>query len=152
MTVSGVVERPTGYSDFYFQDFISLATVEHTNMKTRIPINDWGSTNSSSQLFVKLGKEVNPARFEEELLGAKEAYVAQNADVGYIADYKLQPLSDIHFNSDTRIFDGSRTPAHRRTLSLLSLVAILLLLIAAINFINLETAQSLKRAQEVGVR
>lgn len=152
MTVSGVVERPTGHSDFYFQDFISLATVEHTNMKSRIPINDWGSTNSSSQLFIKLGKEVNPALFEEKLLGAKEAYVTQNEDVGYIADYKLQPLNDIHFNSDTRIFDGSRTPAHRRTLSLLSLVAILLLLIAAINFINLETAQSLKRAQEVGVR
>ncbi len=152
MTVSGVVERPKGNSDFYFQDFISFATVAHTSLKKRIPINDWGSTNSSSQLFVKLGKEVNPVVFEAELLGAKEAYLAKNKDVGYIADYKLQPLSDIHFNSDTRIFDGSRTPAHRRTLFLLSLVAILLLLIAAINFINLETAQSLKRAQEVGVR
>jgi len=66
--------------------------------------------------------------------------------------HKLQPLHDLHYNSELGTFDNGRDPAHKDTLALLSIVAFLLLLTAAINFINLETAQAVMRAKEVGVR
>ncbi len=152
VTVSGVIEHPKQSTDFDFEEFVSFSTIESTSLKYQIWLNDWGSTNSSSQLFIKLDGTQSKAEIENLLLGAKEAYVAQNKDAGYVAEYLLQPLADLHFNATLRIFDGSRSVAHKPTLWLLSLVAGLLLLIAAINFINLETAQSLRRAKEVGVR
>ncbi|NET32440.1 MAG: FtsX-like permease family protein [Cyanothece sp. SIO1E1] len=151
-TVSGIIEHPTQSTDFDFNEFISYSTIENSPLKRRIALNDWQSTNSSSQLFIKLDGSKTEDEVEALLVGAKETYQAQNDDAGYAADYKLQPLSDLHFNADLRIFDGGRSVAHKNTLWLLSLVAGLLLLIAAINFINLETAQSLRRAKEVGVR
>ena len=42
--------------------------------------------------------------------------------------------------------------ANRSTLKILTLVAVLILLIAAINYINLETAQATRRAKEIGIR
>ncbi len=61
-------------------------------------------------------------------------------------------LSDLHYDPTTGIFDFSTDIAHRPTLVTLGGVAILLLIIGSINFINLETAQALRRAKEVGVR
>src|SRR5690606_5492306 len=66
--------------------------------------------------------------------------------------HKLQRLSDLHFNADLGIFGHSRTPAHLPTLRVLSAIAVLLLLMGSVNFINLETARAFHRAKEVGVR
>jgi putative ABC transport system permease protein len=62
----------------------------------------------------------------------------------------LQPLSDVHFNSAYQ--DAYSRQAHLPTLYGLMAIAAFILVIAAINFINLSTAQSLRRAKEVGVR
>lgn len=150
--VSGILVHPEQSTDFDFKEFISFSTIASSPLKNEIWVNNWNSTNSSSQLFVKLDGTKSAAEVETLLLGAKETYIEQNKDAGYVAEYLLQPLSDLHFNAELRIFDSSRSVAHKPTLWLLSLVAGLLLLIAAINFINLETAQSLRRAKEVGVR
>lgn len=63
----------------------------------------------------------------------------------------LQPLRDIHY--DTRYLHSSEMPTvSKETYWSLGAIGLLILLIAAINFINLSTAQSIKRAKEVGVR
>src|SRR5205085_1981264 len=64
--------------------------------------------------------------------------------------YVLQPLSDVHFNTDYHTF-GDRT-AHKPTLYSLLAVAAFLLLLGCINFINLTTAQASQRAKEIGIR
>jgi ABC-type antimicrobial peptide transport system permease subunit len=69
-----------------------------------------------------------------------------------MVSYKEQPLADIHFNGDLGIFDHINSTAHKPSLYILCGVAFLILLLAAINFINLETAQSVKRAKEIGIR
>ena len=51
-----------------------------------------------------------------------------------------------------QIFDFSRPAAKKSTLGVMTLVAVLLLIIGTINFINLETAQAIRRAKEVGIR
>lgn len=153
LTVGGVVKKQDRPTDLIFSDFISYATVRNTWLKNNYRLDDWGSTNSSTQLFVKLKEGTSPAAAQENLKLADEKYAAQNDEWGFIANYQLQPLRDLHFNAEIGIFDQTKwSPAHRPTLHLLMLIAALLLLIAAVNFINLETAQSFRRAKEVGVR
>jgi putative ABC transport system permease protein len=65
---------------------------------------------------------------------------------------KLQPLSDLHFNHLYGNIFGYDEMAHKPTLFGLVAVAVFLLLLACINFINLNTAQSSQRAKEIGIR
>ncbi len=154
VSVSGIVKSLPYRTDFEFTDFISFSTIEKNFLKKSIRMNNWESTNSSSQLFVKLDNSTTLQKLESQLTKANAKYNEHegNKNEAFKIDYRLQPLSDLHFNSTLGIFDGSRPAAHKSTLSTLTIVAILLLLIAAINFINLETAQAVKRAKEVGVR
>jgi len=63
----------------------------------------------------------------------------------------LQPLTDIHF--DPRYLNNTISyTTSRETYYVLAAVAVLIIIIACINFINLATAQAIRRAKEVGVR
>ncbi|NOS94045.1 MAG: FtsX-like permease family protein, partial [Cyclobacteriaceae bacterium] len=152
LTVSGIVNDLSIKSDFDFTDFISISTIQQSFLKENIEPNNWGNTNSSAQLFIKIKDLASLGALEQQLKKLDDSYVANNKDAGWFLTYKLQPLADLHFNGTLGIFDSSRTPASKSTLTTLIVVALLLLLIASINFINLETAQAVKRAKEVGVR
>ncbi len=153
LTVAGLVHPLSGHTDFAFTDFISSATIEtSTFLKNRMSQNDWGSTNSSTQLFIKLSPETSVSSIEQQLTKLDEEYKAHHQQGDWTQHYKLQPFADLHFNGYLGIFDTSRPPAHLSTLSTLSIVAVILLLLASINFVNLETARAVKRAKEVGIR
>lgn len=68
----------------------------------------------------------------------------------YTWDYHLQPLDDIHFNNSYG--DFGIPLANKSTLVSLILVAVFLLALGSINFINLSTAQASQRAKEIGIR
>jgi len=69
---------------------------------------------------------------------------------GNLYTYKLQPLCDIHLN--TEIEGGFKPNNSRMYVYIFSLIAIFILVIACINFMNLSTARSANRAKEVGIR
>ncbi len=154
VTVTGIIQAETRQTDLYFNDFISFATLDAFRQFRRgITLDDWSSTNSSSQLFIQLDPNTTAENIQAQLKGAEELYKKAGSEWGFVASYLLQPLADLHFNTEIGIFD--QTPwsaASKSTMHLLVLIAALLLLIAAINFINLETAQSTLRAREIGVR
>ncbi|MEZ4988827.1 MAG: FtsX-like permease family protein [Saprospiraceae bacterium] len=153
LTVSGILADLPDNTDLYFNDFVSMATVESGNWVQKYKLNDLGSTNSNSQLFLKLlpGKQADD--IDAQLVALEQQYEAEHKEHGFIVNYKIQPFNKLHFSpAEIGIFDQSRSPAHLPTLYLLIGVAVLLLLVAAINFINLETAQSIRRAREIGVR
>jgi len=151
LTVSGIVAGPSFNTDLEMTDFISFATIEATWLKKSYGREDWSSVNSSSQLFIKTEPETTVQELEAQLPLLAAKYKEKST---WDADnnFNLQPLADLHYNSNSGIFDFSREPAHLPTLTTLSVVAILLLIIGCINFINLETAQAVRRAKEVGVR
>ena len=60
-TVVGVVKDFNVPTDFVFKEFISRATIEKTGLKNHWNWEEWGSINSSSQMFVKLKKGTKPA-------------------------------------------------------------------------------------------
>ncbi|MGC4035115.1 MAG: ABC transporter permease [Chitinophagaceae bacterium] len=147
LTVSGIVEDWDKHTDFGFKDFISFATVEHSFLKDDIDLHSWGMWDYNSQGYVKLAKGVTAAQVEKQFPQFVNSHIKTG---GGKIELRLQPLSDVHFNNSYQ--DAYSRQAHLPTLYGLIAVAVFILLIAAINFINLSTAQSLRRAKEVGVR
>ena len=150
LTVSGVVKDWTGNTDFGFKDFISFNTVQHSFLKDDIDMNAWGMWNYFSQGIVKLPKGTDPKQIEKKFASVVKKHVFTGKEEGAAAKVSLQPLSDIHFNSDYE--DAYTRKAHLPTLYGLMGIAAFILIIAAINFVNLSAAQSIQRGKEIGIR
>lgn len=150
-TVVGIVKDLPFNTDIDMTDFISYSTIEKSWVKNNVRLNDWQSVNSSSQLFVLLDETSDVTKFTDQFSVLRKRYKEKSTwDVENT--FNAQPFSDLHYNNETGIFDYSRSAAHLPTLTILIVVAALLLIIGAINFVNLETAQAVRRAKEVGVR
>ena len=154
VNVSGIVKDWSGNTNFGFTDFISIKTATHSFLKKDIPVEDWSSLSPHrSMAFVKLAKGTTAARINARFTAYIKDHVKfQNA--GSKLSMYLQPITAIHF-SDTlnRGDDGDNfRKAYMPLLYALMGLAVFILLIAAVNFINLSTAQSVQRAKEIGVR
>jgi putative ABC transport system permease protein len=151
-TVSGIVEDIKQNTDFTFHDFISLATADAK--KGVIPDYDdpsWTSTNSANQLLIRLNPGASLANVKKQINQLYTKYNKdKNASKSNTHEFSLQPLNDIHFNNHYDNFDQRQ--ANKTVLYSLLGVAVFLLLLGCINFINLTTAQSIQRAREIGVR
>ncbi|HJP62005.1 MAG TPA: ABC transporter permease, partial [Mucilaginibacter sp.] len=148
-TVTGIVQTIKQNTDFIFNDFISFPTAfSNPSLKEQLRLNNWGGTSPEYQLFVKLAPQTTTAGIERQLNDImKKNYKGRP---GVTETFALQPLSDIHFNNLYGTFNGR--VADKTTLLELSGIALFLLLLACINFINLTTAQSVQRAKEIGIR
>lgn len=71
-------------------------------------------------------------------------------DYGYICKLELDPLEDIYLNAKASY--GMKPGGDLERLKLLGMIALFVLLIGCINFINLTTAQTVERAKEIGIR
>ena len=150
-TVTGIVKDLNEHTDFTARVFISLPTISQTHLQDQFMMNVWGDWMAYSKLYVKLSKEATAARTEAQLKSLLKKYNKNaNKDARNTMAFRLQPLSDIHFNTDYAGF-GQRT-AHKPTLYGLLATAAFLLLLGCINFINLTTAQASQRAKEIGIR
>jgi putative ABC transport system permease protein len=150
-TVVGIVKDLPFTNDFYFKDFISYSTIEKSFLRETIVPDDWSSVNSSSQVFFSVKENTQQQKIEDQIPLLLKLAKEKNAWDG-LHNFQVQSLAALHFDIVTGIFDHSRSPAHLPTLFILLLVAALLLAVGIINFINLVTAQSIRRAKEVGVR
>ncbi|HEV8506365.1 MAG TPA: FtsX-like permease family protein [Chitinophagaceae bacterium] len=145
-TVTGIVKDLDEITDLTFKEFISLPTYTE-QLKEMHGWREWGNVNSASQFFIQLTKGVDSSKINKQLAVVRK----KNEKKAYLAtDHFLQPLNDIHFNSDFDSF-GHRQ-AHKPTLYGLLAVAAFLLILGCINFINLTTAQASQRAKEIGIR
>ena len=149
LTVTGIVKDLQNKSDFNFQVFLSRATLENTSLKPN-DWNNWNNTNGASQLLLKLNQGTTVSQVTKQLETIYNKNNKREPGDNSKTFLILQPLSDIHFNTDYGNFDDRI--AHKPTLYGLLAVASFLLLLGCINFINLTTAQATKRAKEIGIR
>ncbi|SKD08030.1 ABC-type antimicrobial peptide transport system, permease component [Chitinophaga ginsengisegetis] len=145
-TVSGIVADLQYPSDFANKEFISLATLQSNGLKEMYSLDQWNSVNASSQLLVKLNASANVPKVTAQLTKLKDEH---RVDDYTKTTLHLQALRDIHFNKD---YTAQGRPASLTRLYALGGVALALLLLAGINFINLTTAQAARRARETGIR
>jgi putative ABC transport system permease protein len=152
-TVTGVVESFAENTDFTFHDFISYSTgTVNKDLIDQMQLKEWESTNSASQLFVKLLPSANVSQIEKQLNDIlKKNSPPRPESKGNTHGFSLQPLNDVHFNERYGNFDNGRI-ASKTTLYGLLIIAAFLLLLGCINFINLTTAQATQRAKEIGIR
>ena len=149
-TVTGVVKSQPKNSDFTFNDFISFKSIEAKNWRKDFGLDEWTNTNSSSQAFVKLTKGTDAHKIDAQFPKFLLKHLDQKDQWNHGRSLQLQALTDVHFN--TKLQGNYGRTVHLPTLYILIGVAIFLLLIATINFINLSTAQSINRVKEIGVR
>ncbi|MCL6216987.1 ABC transporter permease [Zunongwangia pacifica] len=151
--ITGVVADFEERSDFIFQEFISLPTALQTDLKATVTNTNWNSYNSTIQVLFKSLPGVSGATIQEQL----DKLSKSHADQEKLADgewdrFYAQPLKELHFDTRYGTFDHNAPQASKEVLSNLGMVALFLLLLGSINFINLTTAQATKRAREIGIR
>jgi putative ABC transport system permease protein len=154
VNVSGIVKDWEGNTDFGFTDFISISTATHSFLKNHIPTDDWSSLSPHrSMAFVKLAPGITAAQVNERFAAFIKKQVKLD-NPGSTLTMQLQPLSDIHFTKDFHRGDDGDDfdKLYPPVLFAMMGIALFVLIIAVVNFINLSTAQSLQRAKEIGVR
>ena len=138
-TVTGVYRDFPQNSSYKFQWISPYAVFENKN--------DWMKPwdNNLTETLVELNPSVDPESINKKLVG----YVAAKTGVPS-ADCILFSMND--WNLRSQFTDGKPDGGNIKYVKLFSLIAAIILIIACINFMNLSTAQSEKRAREVGVR
>ena len=138
--VSGIMKDPPRQSHVGFEFLINFEWLGQNGRD----LNRW--TDMSFFNYVELGPNVDPAGVEQAITD-----LARPRLEGLPAIFKLQPLTEIYF-SPAYQFDMIAVHGSRQSVLLFSIIAVGILFIACINFVNLSTARSGRRAREVGLR
>ncbi len=151
--VTGVVANFSQRTDFIFEEFLSLKTADLQDMTSAITDAHWHNTIGASQLVVKLTANTTVSVVQKVLDAiSKEHEEKEMVSINRSNSFYMQPLSDLHFNTNYYTYDFDSQRASLPVLRNLGLVALFLLLLGCINFINLNTAQAFQRAKEIGIR
>lgn len=140
--ITGVLKDLPRNTDLKTEIFVSYSNLKDYN-EWMARDDAWGGMTGAMQCFTLLKPNVSPAQVEAVLPNYVKKFRPTNKNVHH---YKLQPLSQFHFDSR---YGGVM---EKRNLWVLSFIGLFLIITACVNFINLATAQALKRSKEVGIR
>jgi len=146
--ITGVSENVPNNSHFHYDLLVSSAS-----FPTFINNTGWSANNFITYLLLQEG--TSQEWFDEKLKEFTRKHMGEERFDEWIAqgnywEYFLQPITEIHLNSDLNgefEANGNKTYVY-----IFSVISIIILLIACINFMNLSTAKSSLRAKEVGLR
>ena len=145
--VVGVIEDVPPNSHFTFDMVVSFESLYDLDKKGYL--NSW--TSLSYYTYFLLHPGADPIQLEAKLQNFWVSYIGENLeDHGIVFDPYLQELTAIHLHSN--ISAEIEANANVMSIVVLAAIALFVIIIASINFMNLSTARSTKRAREVGLR
>lgn len=139
--VSAVIADVPFNSTIQF-DFIQPYNYDDENVKKAL--NEWQSSFSNVFFQTVPGTDIN------KLMNNVNKLIKEHDKTDHVSTYFLHPMSKWHLYSDFK--EGINTGGMIEYVRLFSIIAFIILLIACVNFMNLSTARSEKRAKEVGIR
>ncbi|MBC7922845.1 MAG: ABC transporter permease, partial [Ferruginibacter sp.] len=141
-TVTGLLADPPATTDTNLGLFVSLSTLK--KLHPDYDATNWYLLNSTNRLYVTLRDPAAATRHEGAFPALAKKYYGADAKV---FQFHVQPLREVHFD----VARGGET-IRPSLLWSLGVVGVLLVVAACINFVNLATAQALRRRKEVGIR
>ncbi len=146
-TITGVFDNDDVLTHFHFNVLLSISTVENeTHYLAHLG-------NNSVVTYMALSSGASPASVEEILKRHYEAEAEQDGQRQLMRNtFYLQPVEDIYLRSGHVDIQSVTASGSITSVYVFTLVALLVLSIACINFINLSTANAARRAREVGMR
>ena len=146
LQVTGVVKEFPPQSHFHFDFLAPIKTLPIIERRK----SAWGSATVYTYLMLKDGASASELQTKFTAYVREQILSKMPPMPGYHTNYLIQPLTDIHLHSNLRYeITANSNIMH---VYIFSLIAIFVLLLACINFVNLSTARSSTRAREVGVR
>ena len=154
--VTGVMEKMPENSHFHFDMFITSVGVGYASQ------DNW--TSSDYHTYIQLSEDTDFEQFEKKLVPVVEKYMGAQIEkeigVPFAEFIKkgnefglfVQPLKDIHLYSDVAPETELEPGGDIKKVYLFTIVALFMMVVACINFMNLSTATASKRAREVGIR
>jgi len=144
LKVSGILKDVPGNSTFQFDFLMPWKFREQNNEWVRENMTNWG--NYSFQVFAELNDAKNHADVESSV----KMMLQEHDQVDTKPEYFLYPMQRWRLFSNFE--NGIETGGMNDYVQMFTIIAIFILIIACINFMNLATARSERRAREVGVR
>lgn len=143
-TVTGILKDIPGNTDRKQEIYLSYDNLKDNNSWFASD-SSWNNVYTGSMCFVRLRPGVSAARVDKAFPGLVAKYFKDPDDIK-VWHFLLQPLADIHYNTN---YDGYFDKKYSASLLF---IGIFLVIIACVNFINMATAQALNRSREIGVR
>ncbi|MCF8302239.1 MAG: ABC transporter permease [Bacteroidales bacterium] len=99
--------------------------------------------------YLLLSPNANPEKLEEKI-NDHFSRLAHWKDEGEMPEFNLRPLNDVYFENEITAFHNKR--GNLQMVKIFIVIAVFIILVAVVNFINLSTARATKRSKEVGIR
>jgi putative ABC transport system permease protein len=154
LKITGVIKNHPRNSSFDFSSVLSDASFASTNFYKQAAQNDWLSNNFSVYALLKPGTDAKTIADGMESLARKNSTLPAGTDFYF----SLQSIKDVHLKS-ANIIEGARNSnvdpipqGNVLYIKIFSFIALFVLLIAGINYMNLTTARASSRVKEIGVR
>jgi len=147
--ITGVIPDAPQNAHFTFNFLVSFKTLETADPES-VTQDGWGSNGYYTYLLLRDKNDISS--LQTKLPAFAERHIGKEMKQWKMRyDYELQPLKSIHLHSTNRRYEIEPTGS-MQYIYIFSTIAIFILLIAGINYMNLATARSVQRAKEVGVR
>jgi putative ABC transport system permease protein len=129
-----------------YESMFTLASVGRDTVMRQNLAQNW--VISHSHTYVRLKEGTRSDQVNERFASLLDEHAPEQLNIGQ--SFTLQPITDIHLNPDVLLSPEGTND--KRYVYIFSAIALLTLLIACFNFINIATAQSVRRTKEVGMR
>jgi len=153
--VTGIIEEVPKNSHFHFDIFASMEGLEEAKS------DSWFGGDFFTYLLLEEGSNYKDLESKLSYIPKKYMGPAMLKEMGIPFEeftkenqlgFRIFPLTDIHLYSDNSAYSQLEQGGDIRSVYIFSAIALFMVVIACINFMNLSTATAAKRAKEVGIR